>query len=99
MKYKVDGEIEITSDVGKSNDNKNLDKSNFSRKTTLSIDSRTKNKLQTMVLMGDAPTQKDGFEVAMRLYYDNLPDDRKPMFNMLYNSLEKRDELADSKRK
>ncbi|WP_290123163.1 hypothetical protein [Apilactobacillus ozensis] len=42
MKYKVDGEIEITSDVGKSNDNKNLDKSNFSRKTTLSIDSRTK---------------------------------------------------------
>ncbi|MCL0312840.1 DUF5388 domain-containing protein [Apilactobacillus sp. TMW 2.2459] len=98
MKYKINGEIELIPE-SHNNNNNFIETNKPSKKTTLSIDSRTKNKLQTMVLMGDAPTQKDGFEVAMGLYYDNLPDDRKPMFDMLYNSLEKRDEIADSKRK
>ncbi|TPR50743.1 DUF5388 domain-containing protein [Apilactobacillus micheneri] len=75
----------------KSNSNNNSKDAKKGHKTTLTIDSKTKNKLQAMVLMGDAPTQKDGFEVAMGIYYDNLPDDRKSMFDILYNSLETRD--------
>lgn len=60
-------------------------------KTTLTIDSHTKNKLQALVLMGDAPTMKDGFSVAMQVYYDGLPEERKSMFDILYGSLESRD--------
>lgn len=52
------------------------------RKTTLSIDRNTKNMLQAMVFLGDAPNQKEGFAVAINAYYDNLPEDKKTMFDL-----------------
>lgn len=56
-------------------------------KTTLSIDSHTKNMLQVMVLLGDAPNQKEGFSVAINAYYDNLTQDKKNMFDMMLKQL------------
>lgn len=61
------------------------------RKTTLSIDSHTKNMLQVMVLLGDAPNQKEGFSVAINAYYDNLTQDKKNMFDMMLKQLNRND--------
>lgn len=60
-------------------------------KTTLSIDSHTKNMLQVMVLLGDAPNQKEGFSVAINSYYDNLTQDKKNMFDMMLKQLNRND--------
>lgn len=57
-------------------------------RVTLTISKQTKKRLQAMVLLGDADNQKDGFDIAMQVYYEHLPEDKKSMFDILYNSLE-----------
>ncbi|GLB47626.1 hypothetical protein WR164_16050 [Philodulcilactobacillus myokoensis] len=59
--------------------------------STLSIGNHAKNKLQAMVLIGDAKNQKEGFDIALDAYYESLPKDKKSMFKIFYNSLEQRD--------
>ena len=80
------------SSVSEKNETKKANsKTKQGRKTTLSIDSHTKNMLQVMVWLGDAPNQKEGFSVAINAYYDNLTQDKKNMFDMMLKQLNSHD--------
>ncbi|MHA8138688.1 DUF5388 domain-containing protein [Lactobacillaceae bacterium Scapto_B20] len=62
-------------------------------KTSLTVDSKVRNMIHAMVLLGDAPNQKEGMSIAMHMYYDNLPDDKKSMFDLFYKSIENNDNV------
>lgn len=88
------------SDFDKNSNSKQEDNSvtSVTFDTNLRINNHSRNRLQAMVLSGNAESQKDAINIALASYFEGLTNDQKKTIDTFTESLEKRDVRVKNKK-